>query len=321
MLTPWTRGGRAAGHKRRPRASVTGGVRAGFPAVALGLALLAGCVSDDAAEAGRGCRRPPTTDAAVTGSAPPEAPREELERFEYEAETGRISALRAAAWRTPALAEARPPRVVYVHGSPGDASAFAAYLRRPVRGLPCVSIDRPGFGRSEPDEAVPSLVEQAAALEPLLVDRPVLVGHSLGAPIAALAAALWPDRVGGLVLLAGALDPELEELHWYNRLGQALDPVLPDDLARSNEEMLALEDELRLLAPRLERITCPVVVVHGTEDRLVPYGNVDYVRARFVRAPVTVHGLEGVDHFFIWQAEHVPLVRRVVGELLDERGL
>lgn len=213
------------------------------------------------------------------------------------------------------------PRLIYVHGTPGDAAAFTNYLRAPIPGHESISIDRPGFGdsRSPRDRrpAVPAFADQARAIAPLLVERqgrwPILIGHSLGGPIIARVAADSPDRVGGLVILAGSLDPDLEEWKWYNRVADLpfVKPLLPRDLRTSNDEVRAARDETALLAPLLGRITCPVVIVHGTRDSLVPVANVDYMRAMLTNAAsVEVILLEGQDHFIPWSAE--PTVREAI---------
>ncbi len=44
------------------------------------------------------------------------------------------------------------------------------------------------------------------------------MGHSFGGPIIVRAALDHPELVGGLVIAAGDLDPDLEEWRWYNRL-------------------------------------------------------------------------------------------------------
>lgn len=79
------------------------------------------------------------------------------------------------------------PRLIYVHGTPGDANAFDGYLTNPVPGFDAISIDRPGFGHTTPRTPVYTLRAHAESLEPLLVNRAgrgaILVGHSLGGPI------------------------------------------------------------------------------------------------------------------------------------------
>lgn len=197
-------------------------------------------------------------------------------------------------------------RVVFVHGTPGDAAGWTGLLKAVPTGLEFVAIDRPGFGDSRPGAAVPSLARQAAALEPLLVTRSgsaaIIVGHSLGAPIAARAAARYPDRVGGLVLVAGALDPALEKLHWAQPIGEwpPVAALLPRRLRNANRELIALEAELDRLAPELPRLRCRVEAIHGTRDELVPFANTDYLRRRLENADLKIVALSGADHFLPW---------------------
>lgn len=214
------------------------------------------------------------------------------------------------------------PRVIYVHGTPGDATNWLDYLSDPVAGWEAASIDRPGFGRSGPNHSVVSLEDQARALEPLLVERrgvkPVLVGHSLGGPIVAKAATMYPDRVGAIVVAAGALDPDLERVLFIQHVGNTalVSWLLPTWAKRSNEELIALEDELRLMQPDLPGIACPVVVIHGTNDSLVPYGNVEFMRTQFAFTPATEFvTLDAGNHFLIWnqQDQTREAIRRAMG--------
>jgi len=204
------------------------------------------------------------------------------------------------------LASGQPStrRVIYVHGTPGDASAFADYLRDTPAGVRSISVDRPGFGRTG-GVVVRSFEEQAAALEPLLGpagDPPaVLVGHSLGGPIVARAAADYPERVGAIVIVAGSLDPGLENPRWFNYAGAAFGPVLPRTLRISNREIFAAPEQTRLLAGVLHRVRCPVVIVHGTRDSLVPFANVAYMRGSLTAAAtIETRTIVGGDHFIVW---------------------
>ena len=198
-------------------------------------------------------------------------------------------------------------RVIYIHGAPGSADNWGSFLTEPMEDLEHVAIDRPGFGESSHTGAVPSLAEQAAAIKPLLVERngrwPILVGHSLGGPIAAQAAAEYPDRVGGIIIIAGALDPDLEKVLFIQRIGDIplLDLLVPQPLRYANRELIPLEGELRKLGKRLDEITCPIVIIHGTMDSLVPYKNVAYMQEAFAgNDHVEVITLDGEDHFTIW---------------------
>lgn len=201
------------------------------------------------------------------------------------------------------------PRIVLVHGTPGDAMGWADYVAAPPAGVEVVAIDRPGFGQSGPDAAVPSLKEQAAALLPFLETRngrkPILVGHSLGGPIVAQAALDYPGRIGAIVLAAAALDPGLERIHWAQYVAKA-PPVawlMPRTLRNANDELMALQPELETLSARLGALNVPVVVIHGDQDDLVPVANVAFMRQRFPKDLQTRYILlTGMNHFLPWGA-------------------
>ncbi|MEO0512821.1 MAG: alpha/beta hydrolase [Planctomycetota bacterium] len=243
-----------------------------------------------------------------------------LERFTYGVpELGlSVSALRAG--------DPGAPRLVYVHGTPGDATAFADDLRDPIPGFEAVSIDRPGFGQTAPTDGskpvpLPSFEDQARAIEPLLTERrerwPVLIGHSLGGPIVARVAADQPGRVGAVVILSGSLDPELEEPKWFNHAADTwlTRRLIGRAMRHSNDEILAAPEQTRRLRRVLANVRCPVLIIHGTEDGLVPVENVDYMTRVFAHVDrVEVVILEGEGHFIPWTQRD--LIRRKLSEFL-----
>ena len=216
-------------------------------------------------------------------------------------------------------------RVIFVHGTPGSATAFEHYIARPPAGVEAIAVDRPGFGETRPNAAVTSLKDQAAAIAPLLVERqghwPILVGHSLGGPIIAQVAADNPGKVGGLLILAGSLDPAQEQTLAIQHVGEwpLIRSMLPSMLRNANRELMALKPQLEALAPRLAALRCPVRVVHGTKDTNVPYANVAFLRGHLTgAASFDVKTLPGQNHFIVWNEE--PVVRDALARLLAADG-
>lgn len=203
------------------------------------------------------------------------------------------------------------PLAIMVHGSPGSADAYLPYLADTLltRSFRIVSLDRPGFGYTSGfGRAEPSLKAQAEAVKAvadrLSPDRPVvLVGHSLGGPVIVRFAMDYPERTAMLVIVAGSVDPDLEEHPWWQA---AIDPpplrwLIPKSLWTSNREIISLEDELRAMMPRWQEVRCPVRIVQALDDRLVPAANAGFAKRMLVNSPDvrTVLLPEG-DHFILW---------------------
>jgi pimeloyl-ACP methyl ester carboxylesterase len=207
-------------------------------------------------------------------------------------------------------------RLILVHGTPGSASGWAAYLHDPPPGFDVIAIDRPGFGRSGPDGPVVPLAEQARAVAALLPTdgrRAVLLGHSLGGPIVAWVAAEHPERVASVILLAASLDPAQEKIHPMQYVGNwpFVRPMLPRALRNANAELMGLEPELRTLETMLPTVSAPTYIVHGTKDDLVPVANVPFMQARLTGAAcVQTRLLDGLNHFLPWNS--APIVRETI---------
>ena len=199
---------------------------------------------------------------------------------------------------------------VFVHGTPGEAEAWADYLMNVPKGYRYVSIDRPGFGHSGPDDAVVSLAEQAQAIAALVEAKgggpAVLIGHSLGGPIIAQAAVDTPERVAALVIVAGSLDPAQEDVPFIQFAGDTwpISALLPRWLRNTNREIIALEPQLEALAPRLAQIKVPVTIVHGTKDDLVPFANVGFMKKHMTGTKaMDVTAIDGQNHFLPWNSK------------------
>jgi len=105
------------------------------------------------------------------------------------------------------------PAVLLVHGLSGQLGNFDYGMIEPLaRSFRVVAIDRPAAGYSTRDPgAAADLPAQASTLAALIdklgLDKPLVVGHSLGGAIALALAIHHPERVGGLALIAPLTHP------------------------------------------------------------------------------------------------------------------
>lgn len=206
------------------------------------------------------------------------------------------------------------PLVVLVHGSPGASDAYIDYLSDTLLSQKArlVAIDRPGFGYTAGfGKPEPSLEKQAAAVQAITSrlapnQKVILVGHSLGGPVIARFAIDFPEQTAGLVLVAGSVDPAMEEHPWWQTVVD-LPPVqwlIPKPLWTSNAEIIPLEKELEMMRPLWPRITCPVYILHATDDRLVPKANADFAQKMLVNCPdLKMDILPAGDHFILWSRQ------------------
>ena len=175
----------------------------------------------------------------------------------------------------------RETTVVYIHGAPGSWSAFIDFMKNDdLRDqVNIISVDRPGYGYSGFGEPVYSLERQSKYLMKAVKavsDKPlILVGHSLGGPVAARMMMDFPDRIAGSVLVAPSIDPDLENREWYRYLGKLrlVRYLIPTSFWVTNEEIYDLKEELLKMLPGLSIIKGKVIVIQWTIDNLVPKEN------------------------------------------------
>ena len=99
--------------------------------------------------------------------------------------------------------------VVFIHSFEGDTTHWTAQLEHLRTKRRAIALDLRGHGQSQPpadgDYSVTEVVADLASVtETLKLERFVLVGHSMGGPVAIAYAAENPSQVAGLVLVASA---------------------------------------------------------------------------------------------------------------------
>lgn len=175
--------------------------------------------------------------------------------------------------------------VVHVHGFGISGEYLMPTARRLARRWVNVVPDLPGYGRSERRDHVldiPALAEAVVAvLDALDIDEVVLVGNSMGCPIALEVAHTVPERVHRLVLVspAGGVHnrPLIRAVGQLARDGLRESPrmlpvAVPDYVRFGPLNVLRLFRELTLFPSldRLVRTPVPALAVLGGRDPLMP---------------------------------------------------
>lgn len=193
--------------------------------------------------------------------------------------------------------------VIFSHGFLMDNEMFAAQIEAlSAAGWRVVAWDERGFGDTvfdgEPFTYWDSAADCLGLLDHLGVERAVLGGMSQGGFLSLRAALTAPERVRALILIdtqAGAESEEAKEAYgpmgdtWLSvgpvdELAQGIAALIINDPAEDArwiakwqarpKELLAQPMDCLLgrddITDRLGEITCPALVIHGTEDQAIP---------------------------------------------------
>ena len=158
-------------------------------------------------------------------------------------------------------AQAGAPVLLYLHGARWNVAGSAPRIRHMQRlGFSVLAVDYRGFGRSSaglPSEAM-ALEDARAAWDWLARRAPrqdrYIFGHSLGGAIAIDLAAQVPDERGTIVEGTFTNIPEVVSTFKWGWL-----PVSPFITQRFES------------VSKVAAIGSPLLVVHGSEDRLIPH--------------------------------------------------
>lgn len=214
------------------------------------------------------------------------------------------------------------PTLLFIHGSPGSWDAYARYFSDSslYKHYRLISVDRLGYGQTTPGQPEPDLALQAEVFRPLLETIPldqalIVVGHSYGGPVAVRMAMDYPDRIDGLLLVAGIADPDREKRFWVQPLLQypAFRWLLPPSMDVSNREIVPLKQELTEILDRWDQIRAETIVIQGGEDSLVDPANADFTLNKLSHIPASLVWLPGEDHFLIWT--HYLLIKSAIQDL------
>ncbi len=240
--------------------------------------------------------------------------------------------------------EGTGPVLLLVHGLSGQMHNFTHSLSdRLRRDFRVIILDRPGSGYStRPAQASATIDAQALTIsrfcEKLALERPLIVGHSLGGAIALALALNHPERVGGLALVAPATERPEHVPPPFDRLLIA-SPLLRRVVAWTLATPLAIANGERTLAVLFGPQPVPPdfgvrgggllslrpsSFIGASTDLVATHGDPGAVLARYEDLTVPVGVIFGADDRILDPAVHGKgLAARVAGaefELIEGGG-
>ncbi|MCU1432114.1 MAG: putative hydrolase or acyltransferase of alpha/beta superfamily [Actinotalea sp.] len=204
--------------------------------------------------------------------------------------------------------------VVLVHGIGVSSRYFAPLVELLAASGRVLAPDLPGFGASSRTEHDLTIEEHAAVVAALIeesgLQRPVVLGHSMGAQVAAELAVQRPDLVGRLVLVGPVVQAGTRSVArqaWrlvrdYRYETRAVNAITLTDWFRCG-----LRRYVRTLGPmmgypleqRLAEVSVPVVMVRGERDLVAPLEYLELLAAR-CRSGAVVE-VPGEGHVAMWR--------------------
>ena len=130
------------------------------------------------------------------------------------------------------------PELLFIPGWCCDHTAFRPQFEHFARMHAVTAIDLRGVGRSDRPEqgySIPELADDVVALcADVGIEKPVLVGHSLGGMIAVDLAGRHPNVPGALVLVdPGPIDPLPETVEFFTGLAERLEGADGEEVRRA----------------------------------------------------------------------------------------
>jgi 3-oxoadipate enol-lactonase len=232
------------------------------------------------------------------------------------------------------------PPLLFINGLGGHLAEIPHLIDSYSRDVKMIVFDSRGCGRSDKSEgeySIPGFADDTAGLlDALDIESAVVYGSSMGGMIAQELVLRHPEKVRALILgctTAGAVrgvQPVPETIQrmirnqslsgdeaivagWQLGYSQAyIDAHYDEMIARSREASrysAPRESYMRQVVAaakhdtydRLHQIACPVLIIHGTDDVMIPAGNAELLKQGIPHAEVRM--LAGIGHGYNLEAQ------------------
>lgn len=193
-----------------------------------------------------------------------------------------------------------PQAFLLLHGIGLGRSVYAELAALLAPHGEVIGVDLPGFGDAPEPDAVFTMPQHADLVASFLraigARRVTLIGHSMGSQVAVELAARYPELVSGLVLAGPTVDLDARTLiRQGTRLLLDLVGEKPRTMLKGAKEYLRAGPNLIAKArvtvkhepERLYKdVTCPVLILRGARDLVVPERWCASMEERFLEAQV-----------------------------------
>ena len=233
-----------------------------------------------------------------------------------------VNGLKIACWASGREWQAAKKTLVFIHGSGGDHTVWLRQCTLLKNEFNIAALDLPGHGlsegRGEQDVAVyVAWVRQI--LEALAIEKPVLIGHSLGAAISLHYALTYGDKLAGIVPVGGGAAMPVNQLILESL---KIDPVtviamaVKFSVAKSNRDRLSpilmksmsavnldvlygdfLACDKHDVTATVSQICVPALVICGDQDKMTPPEMSRYLKDRIPGAQLAL--IKDAGHFVI----------------------
>ncbi len=199
--------------------------------------------------------------------------------------------------KNPKLLSREKTTIIFLHDSLGCIDLWKDFPERLESHTACnvLAYDRQGYGKSDPFSVLKRdqnyLKQEAEFLSKILaqlqLEKVILFGHSDGGSIALLTAALFPDRIKGIITEGAHVFVEKETINGIKEAVKAYkNTSLKERLYRYHgdktdnvfgmwtETWLSKEYQSWNIEKYLPKIKCPSLIIQGENDE---YGTIDQV--------------------------------------------